>query len=91
VHYGGASSSLEPVRFSQEWQKASLQLWRKHHGDLAAGAYLVVSLMHHGLRLAANVVACAGPRRTVAAVKVRQHWRAVRWICTPSKWTVRPS
>ena len=88
IHYGGGSSSGEPTRFSLEWQKASLQLWRKHYGRVITAAYLVITLLHNLLRLGLYVgVRCTRPgKKALANQKVEQHWKAVQWVFSPSEW-----
>jgi len=56
VHYGGASSSLLPVRFEVERVKAALQYWRKHHGRAAHAAYSAISLLHQVRRILQGAV-----------------------------------
>ena len=51
IHYGGGSSSNAPLRFFVEKQKADLQYWRKHHSRISVAVYLVLSVLHHAIRL----------------------------------------
>ena len=54
LHYGGASSANAPVRFYVEMQKANLQYWSKHHGNLSRYAYLGIVFLHQSLRVLCN-------------------------------------
>ncbi len=74
VHYGGASSALAPARFYVEKQRANLQYWKKHHGRVAAFAYLCTVLLNELLRTAGYTVAYLSRKsiREKAAAKVRR-------------------
>ena len=52
THYGGASSSREPIRFFVEKQRADLQYWRLHHGTVAYATYYLSVIVEHLLRVA---------------------------------------
>lgn len=83
IHFGGASSSVEPERFSRELQYASLQLWRKHHGLGANWGYLASTFLNHAVRGAACSVAASllpTPRRGAMRAKRAHHWDALRWM-----------
>lgn len=51
LHYGGASSARQPVRFYVELYRANLQYWRKHHGPIAQVGIRVIMVLHQLLRL----------------------------------------
>jgi GT2 family glycosyltransferase len=53
VHYGGASSSVAPVHFYVEMQRANLQYWFKHHGRLGLITYALALTLHHVIRVVA--------------------------------------
>jgi GT2 family glycosyltransferase len=73
VHYGGASSALAPARFYVEKQRANVQYWKKHHGRLAAFAYLCVVLLQELLRTVGYALAYLSRKslRERAAGKIR--------------------
>lgn len=82
IHYGGGSSANAPIRFFVEKQRADLRYWQKHHGNLAVGAYLLTSLMHHMLRCLGNAGALIlrigdGDSRRY---KIRRSAACLRWI-----------
>jgi GT2 family glycosyltransferase len=52
IHFGGASSSRQPVRFYVEMQRANLRYWRKHHGRFGVVAFVVLTLIHQLIRIA---------------------------------------
>lgn len=56
IHYGGASSSSEPVKFYVEMHRANLQYWRKHHGWLSWISIRVIMLLHQCTRIVAGIV-----------------------------------
>ena len=56
THFGGASSSNAPLRFSIEILRANLKYWQKHHGVVGQCTYYLLVMLHHGLRLVARVM-----------------------------------
>jgi GT2 family glycosyltransferase len=67
IHYGGASSSNAPVRFSVEMQRADCQYWAKHHSRAASYAYVAISMLHHALRWVGHSLAARWPGRDAAS------------------------
>jgi GT2 family glycosyltransferase len=57
IHYGGASSSRQPVRFYVEMHRANLQFWRKHHGWLGEFTVRAIMLLHQITRMVAGSIA----------------------------------
>jgi GT2 family glycosyltransferase len=82
LHYGGASSSNAPVRFSIEMERANLQYWKKHHGGAAWLTYAGILLLHHVLRVAGYVFiyALQRARRSQATFKIRKSLACARWL-----------
>jgi len=75
LHYGGASSSVAPVRFYIEMHRANLQYWQKHHGRAKTVMYAAILLVHHLVRLVGHslaYLAFAG-RRTQLAGKIKRN------------------
>jgi GT2 family glycosyltransferase len=56
THFGGASSSNAPLRFSIELHRANLKYWLKHHGIVGQYIYFFLTTIHHGLRLIVRVL-----------------------------------
>lgn len=54
IHYGGASTSMAPLRFSIEYHRANLQYWQKYHGITGQYTYYLFAAVNHGLRLVAR-------------------------------------
>jgi GT2 family glycosyltransferase len=54
THFGGGSSSKNPLRFSVEILRATLTYWRKHHGLAGQCACYALLLLHHGTRFVAR-------------------------------------
>jgi len=81
LHYGGASSANAPVKFHLEMQRANYQYWQKHHSRLAAGAFLLVNLLHHVVRLAGDAVRYATRRHAGAAsgAAFARSTASIRW------------
>lgn len=58
IHYGGASSSQQPVKFYVEMHRANLQYWRKHHSWLGWTTIRGVMLVHQYARIIVGTVLC---------------------------------
>ena len=50
IHIGGASSSVAPVRFSVEKQRANWQVFRKHFGFAKRLGLLLTEILHNATR-----------------------------------------
>jgi GT2 family glycosyltransferase len=51
IHYGGASSSNSPIKFSVEQEKAILQYWAKHHSRPAQSTIFLIIFIKHVVRI----------------------------------------
>jgi GT2 family glycosyltransferase len=82
IHFGGASSAVDPFRFNTEIQKAILRHWEKYHSRVSTLAYLLIGMLYHGLRLALRSLRLALPAgdRALARAKWRQHWASLLWL-----------
>lgn len=82
LHYGGASSSRQPIRFHIEMQRANLQFWLKHRGRASAAAYAATLMLHHAIRVVGfSVVYAARPRRRdEATFKIRRGLASLAWL-----------
>jgi GT2 family glycosyltransferase len=83
VHYGGASSSQAPVRFSVEMHRANLQYWKKHHGRAAQAGFLTITGLHHMIRLMGGLMlyTIKPEKRTSAAIKIKRSVACIQWLC----------
>ena len=82
LHYGGASSSREPIRFYLEMIRANLQFWSKHYGALAG--YMCTSgvIAHELIRIAAYSIQgglCPG-RRDELLSKRQRSVACLKWL-----------
>jgi len=89
VHYGGASSSVAPVRFYLEMQRANLQYWEKHHGLVAQLAHRSILIVHHVIRLAGHSIAflALAKQRVELSNKIERSWALLVWLaggCRPN-------
>jgi GT2 family glycosyltransferase len=84
IHYGGASSAKDPVRFYIEMQKANLQYWKKHKRAFAEAAFRGVLAIHHLLRVAGYGLLYVTSRShsLEAAHKVKRSAASLRWLIT---------
>lgn len=84
IHYGGASSSIAPVRFFIEKQRADLQYWKKHHSRLAVKCFFVISCVHHGLRIVGYLIALCLRREKprICIYKMRRGFACLKWMFT---------
>jgi GT2 family glycosyltransferase len=82
IHYGGASSSNAPIRFSRELSYANLQLWKKHRGWIGATAFLLIIGIHHSVRLLgwAFTYLCRPSHRSNALFKIERSIAVLRWL-----------
>ncbi len=82
IHYGGASSARQPIRFFIEMQKANLHYWRKQYGVTGSLAYKGVILIHHALRVLGYALRCAVLPRPSAYVryKMKRSRKTIRWL-----------
>lgn len=82
VHYGGASSSQAPIRFYIEMQRANLQYWKKHHSPPAQIGFLVITGLHHMLRLIGDLMVYIGKpeKRTSITFKIKRSIACIQWV-----------
>jgi GT2 family glycosyltransferase len=84
THYGGASSSNSPLRYSIVYLQANLAYWKKHHGRLGLSAYWVLATLQHSVRLVvrslARMTRQGNPVETQS--KLHEHLACLRWLFT---------
>ena len=80
IHYGGGSSSNQPGRFSLEQQRAKLQYWRKHHGRLAQASVILITIIHHLLRIffGAMIYMTRPVKRKQAGLQIEKSWCCIQ-------------
>ena len=69
IHFGGASSSVDPYRFSMELQRAWLRLWRKYHNPASCFLFGFTGLIYYGLRALGYSAA------VMVSLGLRKSWR----------------
>jgi GT2 family glycosyltransferase len=72
VHLGGATSRLQPLRFTLQLIEAKRQYWDKHvgrHSRLLADA---IAILHHGVRLCGHSAASLFARRPGRSHRARR-------------------
>ena len=82
IHYHGASSANDPIRFIIEMQKADLQYWKKHHGSIGKIGYMAIILLRHTLRVivrAFQYLIRPSQRETIA-FKLKQSMACIRLV-----------
>ena len=91
VHYGAASSSNQPIRFYIEMQRANLQFWRKHHGQLGEKEYLLLIFILHLIRILGHIILYAvKPRKRIkTAFKIKRSLACIFWFLRLEKSTIR--
>jgi GT2 family glycosyltransferase len=82
IHFGGASSNNQPIRFYLEMQKADLQYWRKHHGRLGQSIYWVIILLRHLVRLPVYILIYIfrPSARNNSILKVKRNLACIQWL-----------
>ena len=85
IHYGGASSANEPIRFYLEMQKANLQYWEKHHGSISTGLFRWMLIINNFCRLIGYKIikVYAGDSNNNIIEKIERSKAFLRWICHP--------
>lgn len=56
IHYHGASSANDPIRFTQEMIRSNLQYWEKHHCRISNACYILIMLLRYWLRFVAKSI-----------------------------------
>ena len=81
LHYGGASSSRAPIKFSVEMQRANFQYWQKHHGVASQVVYRAIVSLHQALRLVAYSALwlAAKSKQAETAFKAKRSLACMRW------------
>jgi GT2 family glycosyltransferase len=82
LHFGGASSSSQPIRFYLEMQHANLQYWKKHHSLIAQIVYLMLTALNQFLRLFGEIVLymTRPSRRSFVSFKIKRSLARIRWL-----------
>jgi GT2 family glycosyltransferase len=80
VHYGGGSSSNDPLRFSLEKERAQLQYWQKYHGRTSFMLFVTALCLGHALRVLGwgLIWLTWQSRRTRAVFEVEQNFACLR-------------
>lgn len=84
THFGGASSSNAPLRFSIELHRANLKYWQKHHGNAGQCTYFLLAMANHGIRLLARVLKrlLGMGRSPESKHKLKEDVVCLRWLLT---------
>jgi GT2 family glycosyltransferase len=86
IHLGEGSSSIAPVKFYLEMQKARFAYWEKHHGVVGKAYYASMLVLHELVRLVggagAYVVDVKGRARHKALVL--RSVKCLAWVFSPS-------
>ena len=82
IHFGGASSSKSPIRFYIEMHRANLQYWKKYHGRKAQIGFLVITGLHHMIRLFGELMVyiVKPEKRTCTALKIKRSIASIQWV-----------
>lgn len=82
IHYGGASSNNAPIQFYLEMYRANLQYWKKHHNFFAQAAYLVITLLHHIVRISVDTILfiIIPSKRSEYNFKIKRSIACIKWI-----------
>ncbi len=83
IHYGGASSSAAPIKFSLEMLKADFQYWGKYHKNFSLIIYFLIKLYHYAIRLIGGMVLYTLMKDSLKMKyknKVKAHLACINWI-----------
>jgi hypothetical protein len=89
IHFGGASSSLQPIRFYLEMLRANMSYFKKHFGRKSILLYRLILLLHHVIRL--YVYVCKYICKYImlkyhdseAYFKIYRNFYAIIWLIMP--------
>lgn len=93
IHFGGASSGNEPLRFYLEMQRAKRQYWRKHHGLFSQFVYWKLALLDHALHAAGAMLSYLVKRSDKQEIRHRINRRlaCLAWLLgRPMRSSPRP-
>jgi len=82
LHFGGASSSNQPIRFYLEMQHANLQYWKKHRSQIAQVVYLILTGLNQMMRLSGEIILyiIKPSRRSLISFKIKRSLASIRWL-----------
>ncbi|MFC1888619.1 glycosyltransferase family 2 protein [Thermodesulfobacteriota bacterium] len=82
IHFGSASSSNNPTRFYLEIYRANLKYWEKHHGRIAKFCFVLITLIHHILRLFGQLTlySIKSSKREQAPMKIKRSVACIRLL-----------
>jgi GT2 family glycosyltransferase len=82
IHYGGGSSSNDPIRFYIEKQRANLQYWNKHHGSLKMIGFFLIAMLHQLIRLIGHGILYITrlSKRNESVLKISRSFTCIRWL-----------
>jgi GT2 family glycosyltransferase len=82
IHYGGASSSNSPIRFYIEMHRADMQYWKKHRGRFGVIVYVVITFIHHVIRIfgMATVYVMRPRKRIEVKGKIKRSSACIKWF-----------
>lgn len=84
IHYGGASSSNEKMRFNLEMRRAMMRYYGKHLGLSAQFALFIILLVHETIRIAGQCALTLYNKsdRETGLYKIRRSWSGILWLCS---------
>ena len=86
THFEGASSDNAPIRFYIEMQKADLQYWKKHHGNMMRCFYKATLYLLQFNRLFTNSLLYIFPfkKKDEKLFKIKRSAACLKWLVTGS-------
>ena len=84
THFGGASSSNAPLRYSIEMLRANLAYWGKYSGAPGKASFYLLSIAHHGVRILSRGLRIFFSNHPDAQTiaKFRKSLVCLRWLLT---------
>ncbi len=86
IHYGGGSSSNDPIKFYIEQQRSRLRYCRKHHNKFCQKSLLFIILFHHILRVIGWLIIFLFKPSNKQAInyKIKRSLACIRWLINAS-------
>lgn len=82
IHYGGASSGNEKMRFNLEMRRAMMRYYRKHKGIIGQSTIFIITLIHEVIRIAGQLARLLFSKtdRQMRLYKIHRSWASIVWL-----------
>jgi hypothetical protein len=87
IHYGGASSSNDPIKFYLQKLRAGLLYWRKYNNRISQLIYLLIVLLHHSIRVSGWIFGYVirPSEKDIIRHKINRSMACIYWLLNISR------